>query len=237
MLQLVPQHHRDPLEQLVPKPRRGAGEDSTGACRVWLSPGDTGQTLETRGRPWRPKNSLSGHLLHMIMHPRPPQAHTNCSESCRSPCQGQELTQVPQCQSCVTSPGWGGRPPCLLEMAPRSPSAHVKHSVCTLLCSALGLRAHYTQAGIIYDLHTWQLCTHQGSFLPSLSLSLLSTDCIPLWQCLCCQQTPHNPLHQGPASMGRGEREDNCAGSARTRHRLTVSGQAPPESLPGCDGA
>lgn len=131
----------------------------------------------------------------------------------------------------------GGRPPCLLEMAPRSPSAHVKHSVCTLLCSALGLRAHYTQAGIIYDLHTWQLCTHQGSFLLSLSLSLLSTDCIPLWQCLCCQQTPHNPLHQGPASMGRGEREDNCAGSARTRHRLTVSGQAPPESLPGCDGA
>lgn len=60
----------------------------------------------------------------------------------------------------------------------------------------------------------------QGPFLPRH----LSQTTSP------CAQASSQHLQQGQATAGWGKREDNGRG-ARTSHRLTASGPAPPESL------
>lgn len=146
------------------------------------------------------------------MHSQPSQTHTHKQLGIlREPVAGTGADADPLCHSCVTSPGRGDShaAPCLIKLALQKPISLCQTHfvcVCALLCTALGLWAHYRRVGTMCDLHAWQLCTQQGSFVSQLSLSsesphrphpLMAMPLLPA-------NASRSPLHWGQANVGCG---------------------------------
>ena len=169
--------------------------------------------------------------------------HANWSESRRRSWRGREPMQIPCVRAVLLLPGGGDGHAAPLparngslgayQPMPNTPFVFVP---CSGRCWDSGLITdgwgQFVTSTRGSSAHTRDLCSHS-----SPCPQTVSTDASPYGNAFAASKRLKIPLHQGQANVGWGEREDNSVGGARTRHRLTVSGQAPPESLPGCDGA
>lgn len=150
-----------------------------------------------------PVTSLSEQCT--LSHHRHTHTHTSSSESHRSSWWGQELMQIPVSELCHFSRA-GRQPPCLLNM--RRLSAHAKHTPFVFVpCSArrrdFGLITHEGGRFVTSTRGSSARTRDLSSHCPPCPQTV-STDHIPLGQCLCCQQTPQNPPPSGTSQHGVG---------------------------------
>lgn len=196
-----------------------------------------GQTLETHELPpWSPPTQDDACLAivgtHMQTGQNPTGAHGGDRNGCRSPvselCYFSQVGGWPR----STLPARNGSPGACQPM-PNTPFVFVPCSArrwdSGLITDGWGQFVTSTHGS---SAHTRDLRSHS-----SPCPQAVSTDASPYGNAFATSKRLKMPLHRGQANVGWGEREDNGVGGARTRHRLTVSGQAPPESLPGGDGA